>query len=97
MSWFETQKKTNVKQQFYFSQASGLSEYIGLQLAGFSEIPSFLVCVLCIVIICILTQCTSNTATATVFLPILASLVCFCYVDSSYFLLIVYFDYSMFR
>jgi len=56
------------------STASGLSEYIGEQLEAFSGINSFLVCVLCITIICLLTQCTSNTATATVFLPILATL-----------------------
>uniref|UniRef100_F7AHM9 Solute carrier family 13 member 5 n=1 Tax=Ciona intestinalis TaxID=7719 RepID=F7AHM9_CIOIN len=56
------------------SKESGLSQWIGLQMEPLNAIPPFWANFICCIVICALTQCTSNTATATVFLPILAEL-----------------------
>uniref|UniRef100_H2YIN6 Citrate transporter-like domain-containing protein n=1 Tax=Ciona savignyi TaxID=51511 RepID=H2YIN6_CIOSA len=56
------------------SKESGLSSWIGQQMEPLNGIPPFWANLICCVVICALTQCTSNTATATVFLPILAEL-----------------------
>jgi solute carrier family 13 (sodium-dependent dicarboxylate transporter), member 2/3/5 len=53
---------------------SGLSAWLGAQLVGLKSVhPVFLVAVICL-LITFLTELTSNTATAEMFLPILASL-----------------------
>ena len=55
---------------------SGLSKWVGTQLAYLDAIPSYaIVIIVCVMIITTFTEVTSNTATATIFLPILASLV----------------------
>ncbi|CAK8692086.1 unnamed protein product [Clavelina lepadiformis] len=56
------------------SKESGLSKWIGSQMTPLNTIPSGWANLICCIVICALTQCTSNTATATVFLPILAEL-----------------------
>lgn len=56
------------------AKESGLSQLIGRNLEPLGVLSPFIANVVCVMIICALTQCTSNTATATVFLPILAEL-----------------------
>ena len=58
-------------------QSSGLSEWIGTQLTPLNALSPFVANLICCLVICALTQCTSNTSTATIFLPILAELVKF--------------------
>ncbi|MBK7630584.1 MAG: SLC13/DASS family transporter [Ignavibacteriales bacterium] len=53
--------------------SSGLSEYIGNNLRGLSNIPTFVLILIICVIINFLTELTSNTATTQMILPILAS------------------------
>jgi sodium-dependent dicarboxylate transporter 2/3/5 len=52
-------------------QESGLSEYIGTQVGGFSVLPVVLMIAAVSVVILMLTELTSNTATAATFLPVL--------------------------
>ena len=54
---------------------SGLSKWVGTQLAYLDAIPSYAIVIIVCVMITTFTEVTSNTATATIFLPILASLV----------------------
>lgn len=54
---------------------SGLSKWVGSQLANLDAIPSYAIVIIVCVMITTFTEVTSNTATATIFLPILASLV----------------------
>ncbi|XP_074640748.1 solute carrier family 13 member 2-like isoform X2 [Tubulanus polymorphus] len=56
------------------SQKSGLSEWIGLKLAGLSALPIWVMVLIITTIIAMLTEVTSNTATATLMLPILAEM-----------------------
>jgi solute carrier family 13 (sodium-dependent dicarboxylate transporter), member 2/3/5 len=53
--------------------SSGLSEYIGNNLRGLSNIPTFILLLIICAIINFLTELTSNTATTQMILPILAS------------------------
>ncbi|HCY76362.1 MAG TPA: sodium:dicarboxylate symporter [Ignavibacteriales bacterium] len=53
--------------------SSGLSEYIGNNLRGLSNIPTFILIIVICAIINFLTELTSNTATTQMILPILAS------------------------
>lgn len=56
-------------------QVSGLSAWLGNKLTPLQNIPhpaiTFLLCLL----VAVFTECTSNVATTTLFLPILASMV----------------------
>ena len=61
----------------YLFQESGLSKCVGTQLARLDGIPSFAIVICVCVMITSFTEFTSNVATATIFLPILASLVSF--------------------
>ena len=54
---------------------SGLSKWVGSQLAHLNTIPDYAIVIIVCVMITTFTEVTSNTATATIFLPILASLV----------------------
>ena len=54
--------------------SSGLSEWIGGQLNGLSNMPLFVIVALAAAMIIFLTELTSNTATAATFLPIIAAL-----------------------
>ena len=53
--------------------SSGLSEYIGNNLRGLANVPTFILVLIICVIINFLTELTSNTATTQMILPILAS------------------------
>jgi sodium-dependent dicarboxylate transporter 2/3/5 len=53
--------------------ASGLSELIGQLLSSTLDLPIFLVLLILTISLSFLTEVTSNTATATLFMPILAS------------------------
>ncbi|KAK3731052.1 hypothetical protein QZH41_019211, partial [Actinostola sp. cb2023] len=55
-------------------KVSGLSVWLGLQLVGLKAIPSWAIVTVVCVLITTLTEVTSNSATATIFLPILAAL-----------------------
>ena len=61
---------------FLFSlQESGLSDWLGNQLSVLQTIPSYGIVIIVCVMITTFTEFTSNVATATIFLPILATLV----------------------
>jgi sodium-dependent dicarboxylate transporter 2/3/5 len=53
---------------------SGLSQWMGEQLKGLSSLPPLLIVVFICIFITLLTELTSNTATAEILLPILAAL-----------------------
>lgn len=55
-------------------RVSGLSKWLGTQLAHLNTIPPYAIVIIVCVMITAFTEVTSNTATATIFLPILASL-----------------------
>lgn len=55
-------------------KVSGLSKWVGSQLAHLNTIPDYAIVIIVCVMITTFTEVTSNTATATIFLPILASL-----------------------
>lgn len=50
--------------------ASGLSEWLGTQVEGLAGVPVWMLVALCAVGILVLTEMTSNTATAATFLPV---------------------------
>ena len=62
-------------------QVSGLSEWVGAQLRQLDAIPSYAIVMCVCIMITIFTEFTSNVATATIFLPILASLVSFLFLN----------------
>ncbi|RMX39288.1 hypothetical protein pdam_00021688 [Pocillopora damicornis] len=55
-------------------KVSGLSEWVGAQLRQLDAIPSYAIVMCVCIMITTFTEFTSNVATATIFLPILASL-----------------------
>ncbi|KAL2094596.1 hypothetical protein ACEWY4_009315 [Coilia grayii] len=56
------------------SEASGLSKLLGESLAPLQSIPPFAISMILCLLIATFTECSSNTATTTLFLPILASM-----------------------
>ncbi|TRZ04035.1 hypothetical protein DNTS_006375 [Danionella cerebrum] len=56
------------------SEESGLSKWMGNQLTPLHSIPPWAVVIILCLLIAIFTECTSNVATATLFLPVLASM-----------------------
>ncbi|XP_036392610.1 solute carrier family 13 member 2-like isoform X2 [Megalops cyprinoides] len=56
------------------SETSGLSLWLGNSLAPLKEIPPFAISLLLCLLVGTFTECSSNTATTTLFLPILASM-----------------------
>lgn len=56
-------------------QESGLSEWVGERLALFESVPKVVIALCVSILITGLTEVISNVATATLFLPILRSLV----------------------
>lgn len=54
-------------------QSSGLSEWIGSNLLHLENFPLWLIITAAVVLVLVLTEITSNTATATILLPIMAS------------------------
>ena len=59
----------------YSFQDSGLSEWLGQQLATLDTVPVFVIVLITASLLCGFTEVTSNTATATIFSPILGTLV----------------------
>uniref|UniRef100_A0A673BR34 Solute carrier family 13 member 2-like n=1 Tax=Sphaeramia orbicularis TaxID=375764 RepID=A0A673BR34_9TELE len=56
------------------SEVSGLSTWLGESLAPLEKIPPFAISMLLSLLVATFTECSSNTATTTLFLPILASM-----------------------
>ncbi|CAN9501237.1 unnamed protein product [Ophioblennius macclurei] len=56
------------------SEESGLSRWLGAQMAPLNSIPPWAIAVLLCLLIATFTECASNIATAMLFLPILASM-----------------------
>ncbi|KAM6983586.1 solute carrier family 13 member 2 [Tautogolabrus adspersus] len=56
------------------SEESGLSSWLGDMLTPLQKIPPFAISLLLCLLVATFTECSSNTATTTLFLPILASM-----------------------
>ncbi|XP_018542755.1 solute carrier family 13 member 2 isoform X1 [Lates calcarifer] len=56
------------------SETSGLSVWLGKSLIPLQSIPPFAISILLSLLVAMFTECSSNTATTTLFLPILASM-----------------------
>nr|XP_033495949.1 solute carrier family 13 member 2-like [Epinephelus lanceolatus] len=56
------------------SEKSGLSDWLGQSLAPLEQIPPYAIALLLSLLVATFTECSSNTATTTLFLPILASM-----------------------
>jgi len=56
------------------SEVSGFSKWMGDQLTFLDGIEPWAICLVVTLIVCIFTECSSNTATASLFVPILAEL-----------------------
>ncbi|XP_040036701.2 solute carrier family 13 member 2 [Gasterosteus aculeatus] len=56
------------------SEESGLSKWLGESLAPLQQIPPYAISLLLSMLVATFTECSSNTATTTLFLPILASM-----------------------
>ncbi|XP_060114829.1 Na(+)/citrate cotransporter [Heteronotia binoei] len=56
------------------SEASGLSKWLGNQMTPLNTIPPWSISIVLCLVIAVFTECTSNVATATLFLPVFASL-----------------------
>lgn len=56
-------------------QESGLSKWMGDQMTPLQTIPPWAIAMILCLLIATFTECTSNVATATLFLPVLASMV----------------------
>ncbi|XP_062328577.1 solute carrier family 13 member 2-like isoform X1 [Osmerus eperlanus] len=56
------------------SETSGLSLWLGQSLAPLQSIPPFAISILLCMLVAAFTECFSNTATTTLFLPVLASM-----------------------
>ncbi|XP_042194718.1 solute carrier family 13 member 5 [Callorhinchus milii] len=55
-------------------EVSGMSEWVGNQLLPLKNIPHWAIVIILCLMMSIITECTSNIATATIFLPIMASM-----------------------
>lgn len=56
-------------------QESGLSRWLGDQMTPLHSIPPWAIAIILCLLVATFTECASNVATATLFLPILASMV----------------------
>ncbi|XP_053131572.1 Na(+)/citrate cotransporter [Hemicordylus capensis] len=56
------------------SDASGLSKWLGDQMTPLHTVPAWAIAIILSLVIAVFTECTSNVATATLFLPVFASL-----------------------
>lgn len=56
------------------SEKSGLSDWMGQILVPLENIPPFAISIVLCLLVAMFTECSSNTATTTLFLPILASM-----------------------
>ncbi|XP_033098330.1 solute carrier family 13 member 2-like isoform X1 [Anneissia japonica] len=66
---------------------SGLSKWIGVQLSGLDQIPPAVILFLITILIAFITEFTSNTSTANIFLPLMAELAIGIGVNPLYFVL----------
>lgn len=64
-----------VTHHFLCPQRSGLSEWLGDKLTPLQNVPSPAIAFILSLLVAAFTECTSNVATTTLFLPILASMV----------------------
>ena len=55
-------------------KATGLAEWVGQELAFISQMPTLIVLLLVVALMIFLTEINSNTATANIFLPVLATM-----------------------
>uniref|UniRef100_H2Y369 Uncharacterized protein n=1 Tax=Ciona intestinalis TaxID=7719 RepID=H2Y369_CIOIN len=53
---------------------SGFSEWLGDQLIFLGGIETWAICLIVTIVVCLFTECSSNVATASIFVPILAQL-----------------------
>uniref|UniRef100_A0A8D0BVA3 Solute carrier family 13 member 5 n=1 Tax=Salvator merianae TaxID=96440 RepID=A0A8D0BVA3_SALMN len=58
----------------YGSDVSGLSKWLGDQMIPLHTVPPWAISIILSLAIAVFTECTSNVATATIFLPVFASL-----------------------
>ncbi|XP_008400013.1 solute carrier family 13 member 5a [Poecilia reticulata] len=56
------------------SEVSGLSRWLGNQMTPLHSIPSWAIAIIICLLVTTFTECASNVATATLFLPVLASM-----------------------
>uniref|UniRef100_A0A7M4EMP3 Solute carrier family 13 member 5 n=1 Tax=Crocodylus porosus TaxID=8502 RepID=A0A7M4EMP3_CROPO len=56
------------------SEVSGLSRWLGQQMSPLNSVPAWAIAVILSFVTAVFTECTSNVATATLFMPIFASL-----------------------
>uniref|UniRef100_H2Z9I5 Solute carrier family 13 member 2 n=1 Tax=Ciona savignyi TaxID=51511 RepID=H2Z9I5_CIOSA len=54
---------------------SGFSQWLGDQLIFLGDLPTWVISLIVTIIVCLFTECSSNVATASLFVPILANLV----------------------
>lgn len=59
----------------YLVKKSGLSMWLGESLVPLQSIPPYAICILLSLLVAVVTECSSNTATTTLFLPVVASMV----------------------
>lgn len=59
----------------YLVKKSGLSTWLGESLVPLQSIPPYAISILMSLLVAMVTECSSNTATTTLFLPVLASMV----------------------
>ena len=59
----------------FIIKVSGLSAWIGEQLAVFGSLPGWLMVAIICFLVAMLTEVTSNSATCTILMPIMASMV----------------------
>lgn len=71
-------KRSTFVLQNICQQKSGLSKWLGTKLAPLQTVPPFAISILLSLLVATFTECSSNTATTTLFLPILAAMVNTC-------------------
>lgn len=73
--WLFLLQPTILTDVFPLLQESGLSAWLGSKLTPLQHIPHPAIAIVLCLLIATFTECTSNVATTTLFLPILASMV----------------------
>ncbi len=66
----------NVTRLHFHLQESGLSEWLGQQFLVLKDFSPEAMALIIAIVVAAFTEITSNTSTASIFLPILAALVC---------------------
>ncbi len=68
--------RTELCKHFHYMQVSGLSEWLGQQFLVLKDFSPEAMALMIAIVVAAFTEITSNTSTASIFLPILAALVC---------------------